>query len=308
MDESRMQISIHASPEKIFQALTSSDALVAWLAEHADVNIAERRYNFWGNFTPEAPDQAGGQHPILELEANKRLKYSWHVYDADTTVDIQLIPRGETTIVALKHAFEKIGAKEITRFSFDDFWFLSLENLRRYVDGRTSEARVDYRPEAMKGDTHHTIEIDAPASTVFRVLIEPEQLNRWIAHNASVEPVKGGSYDFGWGMGAMKILDIEPDKRLAYTWGEEAADPAKQQVITWTLEESGGKTRLTLVHSGFGAEDTPGEYAGWRNYQNWVRSIAEYGASWESPIVPLPAGWETIYPITIKNRQSELIA
>jgi uncharacterized protein YndB with AHSA1/START domain len=301
-----VQISIQASPEKIFEALTTSEAVVAWFAEHAEIDIATKGYDFWGRFTPEAPNKEAGQHAILELEANKRLKYSWHVYDADTSVDFRLVAQGETTIVALRHKIEKAGEKEVSRFSFEDFWFLSLENLRRYVDGRNADARVNYTDEAMRGDTHHEIEIDAPASTVFNILIQPEQLNRWIASNASVEPVKDGAYSFGWAVsGGMKILEIDPDKKLVYNWGDDTQ--GKSHLITWTLEESGGKTRLTLVHSGFGADEVPGEYAGWKNFMNWIRSIAEYGASWESPIVPLPEGWESIYAATIANRQSALI-
>ncbi len=303
MDKTRVQIAIQANPEKIFSALTTSASLVSWFAEHADVDLEARRYDFWGRFTPDAPNRDNGKHPLLEIETNQRLKYGWQVYDADTTVEFRLLPRGEKTIVALEHAIEKAGAKDVSRFSFEDFWFLSLENLRRYLDGRSADARVDFTPEAMKGDIHHTIEIDAPASTVFALLIEPAQLNRWIASNASVDPVKGGEYSFGWAMvGAMKIIDIEADKKLAYSLEQD-----KGNIVTWTLEESGGKTRLTLVHSGFGADDVPGEYAGWKSFMNWMRSMAEYGSDWQSPIVPLPEGWESIYAATIINRQPELV-
>jgi uncharacterized protein YndB with AHSA1/START domain len=303
MDETRVQITIQASPQTIFTALTTSESVTQWFAEHAEVNLDERRYDFWGRFTPDAPARDEGHHAILELETDARLKYGWHVYDADTTVDIRLVPRDAQTIVTVRQAIEKSNSEGVSRFSFEDFWFLSLENLRRYVDGRSSEARVDFTEEAMKGDIRHEIEIDAPAATVFAILIQPEQLNRWIASNASVEPVKDGAYSFGWAMvGAMKILDIEQDKKLAYTFSEMPG-----QVVTWTLEEAGGKTRLTLVHSGFGADEKPGEYSGWRSFQNWIRSIAEYGAAWESPIVPLPEGWETIYAASIINRQNDLL-
>ncbi|MBZ0286887.1 MAG: SRPBCC domain-containing protein [Anaerolineae bacterium] len=306
MNESRVQIDIQASPTRVFSALTTGTAVTAWFAEHADIDLNERRYDFWGRFTPEAPNRDAGRHPLLTVETNSALKYSWHVYDADTTVAIRLVPRGEKTIVAVTHAVEKPGALPVSRFSFEDFWFLSLENLRRYLDGRKADARIDFTDEAMKGDIQHTIEIDAPASTVFAILIQPEHLNRWIASNASVEPVKDGAYSFGWAVDSpMKILEIEPDQKLSYSWSPMPGESGT--VVTWTLEESGGKTRLTLVHSGFAPDQHPGEYAGWRNYQNWVRSLAEYGAAWQPPIVPLPQGWESIYAASIRDRQHELI-
>jgi hypothetical protein len=77
--------------------------------------------------------------------------------------------------------------------AYEDFWFLSLENLRRHLDGKPP-VRCDYS-QSMLGDIHHTIEIDAPPEAVYETLIKPEQLNRWIASNASVEPQIGGNYD-----------------------------------------------------------------------------------------------------------------
>jgi len=43
-----------------------------------------------------------------------------------------------------------------------------------------------------------SIEIEAPPSAVFRALTDPEQLNRWMAAAARVEPRVGGVFDLGW--------------------------------------------------------------------------------------------------------------
>ena len=56
-------------------------------------------------------------------------------------------------------------------------------------------------------------------------------------------------------------------------WPEET-----ETVVTWTLEELDGKTRLTLVHSGFAPDQpTGGLDAGWLNFMSWIKSLVEYG-------------------------------
>jgi uncharacterized protein YndB with AHSA1/START domain len=157
----------------------------------------------------------------------------------------------------------------------------------------------------MAGDIEHTIDIDAPAHRVFEVLMKPAELERWIARRSTVEPRINGTYDLGWeGMGGMKIVDLDADKKLAYAMpGMDGSD----SIVTWTLAESGGKTRLTIVHSGFGLDEQVGGLkAGWRNFQSWVRSIAEYGADWEPAIVPIPPN-VTSYPRLMGDLQTELI-
>jgi len=62
--------------------------------------------------------------------------------------------------------------------------------------------------------------------------------------------------------------------------------------LSWTLEASGGKTRLTFTHSGFDAdEDVSGMYTGWRTFLNTflnnLRSVVEYGPAWQPMLVPL---------------------
>jgi hypothetical protein len=66
---------------------------------------------------------------------------------------------------------------------------------------------------------------------------------------------------------------------------------------------------LTLTHSGFDDDsDVSGIYGGWRNFQNWVRSVSEYGDDWQPPIVKLRntsyAAW---YPKSISQAQDELL-
>jgi uncharacterized protein YndB with AHSA1/START domain len=155
----------------------------------------------------------------------------------------------------------------------------------------------------MLGDIQHTVEIDASPDTVFDVLINPAQLNRWIASNAVVEPHEGGTYDLGWGQ-SEKILELLPGKKLSL----EGEFGDLKTVLTWTLEGSGGKTRLTMVHSGFAPDqETGGLQTGWLNFASWVKSVSEYGADWQPAIKRLESGTESYYPASIGQAQTELV-
>jgi uncharacterized protein YndB with AHSA1/START domain len=301
-DRMQMQVAIAAPPQVVFQALSDSTALMTWFAEYADVSLAEKRYDFWGRFTPETPNRAQGRHPLLEVEPDRRLKFSWHLHGGDTMVEINLIPREQQTVVVVHH--QNISTShDISFYAFEDFWFLSLENLRRYIDGKTVSVRCDF--SAIKpGDIHHEIEIDGPAEAVFGALLKPEELNRWIANQATVEPVVGGQYSFGWGEGnPVKILELIPNEKLAISWPHQT-----DTVVTWTLAESEGKTRLTLVHSGFAPDElTDGLQSGWLNFMNWIKSLVEYGPTWQPPTLKLQPGLESFYAASIVRAQASLV-
>lgn len=301
----KMQIKLNATPERIFAALTHSDALQAWFAEHADIDLEAGRYDFWGRFTPQAPDRESGRHRLLSYETNQHLKFAWRWSDQETEVTFTLHPHGEQTILALEQDRGHPGKHQIDSYTMEDFWFLSLENLRRYLDGKPSDIRAAF-PLPETGDVEYSVEIDAPPERVFDVLTDPQEVERWIASKAEIELQPGGKYLLGWeGMEGMKIVELVDNQKLAFTM--VGMEPDSDTVVTWTLEGSGGKTRLTLVHSGFGLDEkTEGIQAGWRNFMGWIRSIAEYGPDWEPALVPLQPE-ATIYPRVMMDLQPELV-
>ena len=125
--------------------------------------------------------------------------------------------------------------------------------------------------------------IDAPPEAVFQALIEPAQLDRYIADQATVEPHIDGRYDFGWGDGPQKILELVPNQTLAYSWSFPG-EPAT--IVSWELEGSGGRTRLTLVQSGFGPDRTNDDYqSGWLSFLVRIKQLVETGAAWQKPVL-----------------------
>ena len=78
----------------------------------------------------------------------------------------------------------------------------------------------------------------------------------------------------GWcaSPGPVEIVDLAAPNRLAYTW---AYPPEPESVVTWELEGSGGRTRVTITHTGFGDREVGDYEAGWMSFLVTIRNQVE---------------------------------
>lgn len=299
-----MQIEIPADAGSVFRALTGPTALRSWLAEDADVDLAAGRYTFWGIHTPYTPASDSAHMRLLDYQPGRLLQFAWLMGQNPSTVRFKLLERGNNeTVLSLIHQRGDQGQAE--NFSLEDYWFAHLENLRRYVDGKASEARIDFS-SPMTGDIRHALDSTATSERIFTVLTQPKWMERWIASDARVELKRGGNYDLGWGIDGINVVDFECDKRLSISWQEHDEAPTR---ATWRLEDAGGKTHIRFEHTGFNeAHPNHGIWAGWLNYLNWIRSVAEYGRAWQPPAIPLAGHpYAHIYPRSMQEMQAKLL-
>jgi uncharacterized protein YndB with AHSA1/START domain len=109
---------------------------------------------------------------------------------------------------------------------------------------------------------------------VWRALTEPELLARWLMSN-DMRPVVGQSFTFKaqpmpWWDGIVhcEVLELDPHKRLRYSWRSGPESSPLDTVVTWTLTPTpSGGTRLALEQSGFqpgNASAFGGAITGWR--------------------------------------------
>ncbi len=279
-NEIELQLTINAPPQDVYRALTEGDQLEQWFAEHADVSMEDGRYGFWGRLTPEHPDRPRGR--LLEAIPNEKLRFEWTLRGEQTEVTVNFREEGAGTRIRLEHF--GIPTIQPGQYAVTDFWSLSLENLRAWVERGEVGLQCDFGAIKL-GDVRLEVDIDAPAEEVFSTLIDPEKLLRYIANDPVVEPVVGGRYDYGWGDGPIKVLDLEPNKRLSHTWRFDSENEP-ETIVTWTLEGSGGKTRLTLVHSGFAPDRPMEDYrVGWLHYLQSIKFLSELGDAWERPML-----------------------
>ncbi|MCH9014592.1 MAG: SRPBCC domain-containing protein [Gemmatimonadetes bacterium] len=298
-----MQQTLPASVSEVFNALTNNDALQQWFAEHTAVSIEDGRYDFWGQYTPETPNDAEGRHELQIAQTGSRLRFTWLLRGTDTTVDIRLTERNDKTILGLWHYdIPSIPQAEPDCYSMGDVWCLWLDNLRRYLEGRPV-TRLDFSTSRM-GNLSTTIEIDGSAADVWGVLTDPSQRNRWITNDANEEPSVGASW-VDWGEhGGLEVLKIVAEKELSLGWKIGGEDT----VVTWTLEESGSQTRLTLSHSGFAPNrHSDGEWGGWMSFLAWIKSMVEMGSDWLPPVTELTKKTLLFYSAVIVAQQDTLL-
>lgn len=277
-DSLRLRVRIDADPDTVFRALTDSDELADWLAESAEVSLADGRYGFWGRYTPQG-DRA--RQSLTGHEPGRQLRFAWTFDEGPSTVDIALEPADEGTIVTVNHTAIPI-AGTAGGVALRCFWHVSMANLVAYSEGTQTMPPFDFSVPA-QGDALVRTVIDAPIEEVFASLLDPAELNKWTGGQATVEPRVGGRYDFGWdGRGPERITELDTDKVLAYSW---RVPGTPDTTVRWALRSSRGSTYVTLVHNGF-ADDRVAEELRqrWPGYLVEIKRLLELGPRWE-PIV-----------------------
>jgi uncharacterized protein YndB with AHSA1/START domain len=98
--------------------------------------------------------------------------------------------------------------------------------------------------------------------TVWRLLTTADLIGRWLMPN-DFAPVVGRRFNFhtkpmgDWdGVVHCEVLEIVPNRKLVYSWKGGSSTNSKygtilDSVVTWTLTQVAGGTRLRLVHAGF---------------------------------------------------------
>lgn len=91
---------------------------------------------------------------------------------------------------------------------------------------------------------------------VWRALTDPVLLTEWLLPVVGFELESGAAFTFktqpypGWdGTVNCRMLEIEAQKKLSYTW--VVGDMELDTVVTFTLTPTESGTRLNLVQSGF---------------------------------------------------------
>ena len=124
--------------------------------------------------------------------------------------------------------------------------------------------------------------IDATPDEAFALFTEPERLRRWQAVSASIDLRVGGDYRLTVTPGHIAcgtFTEIEPGKRVVYTWGWEGSDdlgPGASTVVV-DLEPSGDKTLVRLTHLGLTAEQAVGHSEGWTHFLDRLGDAASRG-------------------------------
>jgi uncharacterized protein YndB with AHSA1/START domain len=115
-----------------------------------------------------------------------------------------------------------------------------------------------------------TLEIAASASTLWKFFTDPVRFASWMGPGAAVELREGGELTVRYPGGVVvrgEVLEVEPERRVAWSWRYEGAPAGSLTRVIVLLEPVARGTRVTLRHMGVReAEARRGHLVGWRHY------------------------------------------
>ena len=122
---------------------------------------------------------------------------------------------------------------------------------------------------AMATETRSVIverEIAYPPEKIWRALTQPHLVEEWLMKN-DFKPVVGHRFNLraDWGAVDCRVVAVEPNKTLSYTW----AAYGLESVVTWTLTPTSTGTRLRMEQSGFRGDQQQayqGAKHGWQRF------------------------------------------
>jgi uncharacterized protein YndB with AHSA1/START domain len=94
-------------------------------------------------------------------------------------------------------------------------------------------------------------EFPYPPDRIWRALTQPHLIEQWLMKN-NFQAQVGHPFELrgDWGSVSCKVLEIEPNRTLVYTWTANGLE----SVVTWTLAPSATGTSLRMEQSGFQAD------------------------------------------------------
>ncbi len=105
------EFDLHHAPEKVWRALTDPELLAEWL-----LPVVAPKFEPGAAFTFKAPPQPGWDGSVhcrfLEIEAHRKLSYTWVVGDIDTVVTFTLTPTASGTRLSLVQSGFKPDQKQ----------------------------------------------------------------------------------------------------------------------------------------------------------------------------------------------------
>ena len=109
-------------------------------------------------------------------------------------------------------------------------------------------------------------EIPHPPEKIWRALTQPHLIEEWLMKN-DFKPAADHRFTLrgDWGSVDCRVVTVEPNKTLSYTWDAMGLE----SVVTWTLTPTKTGTHLRMEQSGFRPDQQQafhGAKFGWQKF------------------------------------------
>ncbi len=273
-----------AQPARIFDAMMLSGQLNLWFAQATSVQArAGGPYAFWGKHTPFTDPNAQGTQQITQIQPGVLFSFAWQWNQLDSLVTVTLSPDGAGTAVDIRQIGRGAvaGSARDSAIYVQDFWALSMGNLRQYLRTNLPALRPDYTDPA--AGVNLSVDIDQPPAQVWAALAQSGEMERWIASSATADIQPGGAYSYGWdpatnggSSGPSAVISAVPNQLLVTDWIDPQNAPNTQ--VQWQLQplDGGTRTRLSLLHNVPSIAQSQTRFrAGWGKFLVDVKQVVE---------------------------------
>jgi uncharacterized protein YndB with AHSA1/START domain len=118
-------------------------------------------------------------------------------------------------------------------------------------------------------------EMPHPPEKIWRALTQPHLIEEWLMKN-DFKPAVDHRFKLSgdWGSVDCQVMEVEPNKTLAYSWGALGLG----SVVTWTLTPTSGGTHLRMEQAGFRRDQMQayhGARAGWPRFFANLEQVLE---------------------------------
>jgi uncharacterized protein YndB with AHSA1/START domain len=125
--------------------------------------------------------------------------------------------------------------------------------------------------------------IAARPETVFQFFTDPARMVQWMGTDATLDPRPGGVCRInptGRAVMSGEFLEVDPPRRLVFTWGWETelfATPPQSTLVEVSLAYEGDETVVRLVHRRLQPGALAFHRAGWEHYLPRLTTAAAGG-------------------------------
>ncbi len=285
---------IRAPRPVVFEKLLRIEHLARWFCGWSRIEPkVGGKFQFGGETCLVLPEGRGWETTIDEGDTLKRFAFTWPIRATPTRVAYDLEDDGpERTRLRVRH--RGVPMKDSTCGTVQDAWRMCLGNLKSVAEGRGDSVRPDHAAVTSR-DLRLSNLIEVPPERIFAAFTDPAQLEAWSTGGVPqgkvrVDPTAGGAFAMGWDDGPDRILDLEPDRRIALRWPRPRGDLR----VEFTLEPKSSGTAIYLVSTGYRedeAADILYHRGGWSDLLVCLKNFLEGG----------DAGFENAYDAQVRE-------